>query len=159
MRLPAALPATLRLRRDLEGSPGAIETRPSRWPLQRVAALALLTIVALVGWQGVTTAGRDYELDARAHLEYAQYFSHHAAPPPRAQNYEFTNPPLFAILAVGAEKAVRVLPSHPVGFSSNALTRGVWLVLALGGALAMTAPRRRLRLAGASALLVSALWG
>jgi 4-amino-4-deoxy-L-arabinose transferase-like glycosyltransferase len=118
-----------------------------------------VTIVAVVGWQGVTTVGRDYELDARAHLEYAQYFSHHAAPPPRAQNYEFSNPPLFAILAVGVEKAVRVLPSHPVGFSSNALTRGVWLVLALAGALAMAAAGRRRRLAGASALFVSALWG
>lgn len=159
MKLSAALPATLQLPRDLEGLAAAISARPSRWPLRRAAVLALLTIVALVGWQGVTTAGRDFEIDARAHLEYAQYFAHHAAPPPREQNYEFSSPPLFAIVAVAVEKAMRVLPSRPIAFSSNALTRGLWLLLALGGALAMTAAARRLRLGGAAALSLAALWG
>lgn len=137
----------------------AASSWPGRWSSFRVAVAALAAIVAVVGWAGVTTAGRSGGADAPAFLAYAQYFAHHFAPPPRAENYEFSNPPFFAMVADAAEGAVRVLPSYPLDLGSDLLTRAVWLVLVLGGLLCLTAAARRVRLAGTGALALAALWG
>jgi hypothetical protein len=119
--------------------------------------VVLVAAVAVVGWRGLTTAGRDFSLDARAHLDYAQYFAHHFAPPPPAQNYEFFNPPLLALLAIAVEGAMRVLPSWSPALGPEGLSLGLWLAVTAAGAIALTSPRRRLRAAGAAALAAAAL--
>jgi len=125
----------------------------------RASLVVLAAVVAVVGWQGVTTIGRDFSLDARAHLAYTQYFGHHLAPPPASDNYEFSNPPLFAIVALAAEGAVRVLPSYPLELGQSGLARALWLALVAAGAFALTRAGRRLRLAGTTALGLATVWG
>jgi hypothetical protein len=132
---------------------------PGRWSSFRIAVAALAAVVAIVGWAGVTTAGRGGGADAPEYLAYAQYFAHHFAPPARAQNYEFSTPPLFAIVADTAEGAMRVLPSYPLDLGSDLLTRAVWLVLVLGGLVCLKAAARRVRLAGTAVLALAVLWG
>lgn len=119
--------------------------------------LVLLALTAAVGWCGVTTAGRDFELDARAHLEYAQYFAHHLAPPPRSENYEFFNPPLFATLAIAVEGAIRVLPSFDPRLVPRGAAVALWFLLVAAGAAALTSAGRRVRLVGAAGLAIAAV--
>ncbi|HET7572839.1 MAG TPA: hypothetical protein VFJ77_09270 [Gaiellaceae bacterium] len=115
----------------------------------------LVALVAAVGWRGMTTAGRDFSLDARAHLEYAQYFSHHFAPPPESQNYEFFNPPLFAMVAIALEAAMRAVPSWGPGLGAAGIV--VWLAAVAAGTTAIASARPRIRLLGVVGLALAVL--
>ncbi len=132
---------------------------PARWTLLRAGLLIALGVFLLVGWEGVTTAGRNGGDDAGEHVAYAEYLDAHGRLPPRAVNYEFSSPPLFAGVAVAAERIVRNVPSIALEAPWNTLTRALWLALLVGGALALTAASGRLRLGGAAALALTALWG
>jgi uncharacterized repeat protein (TIGR01451 family) len=130
-----------------------------RWTRLQAAAALGLCCFALVGWQGVSTVGRSGGNDAGEHLAFAQYLYDHGHLPGRGINYEYPTPPLFHGLAVAAEIVVRHVPAHAVETPWNPLTRLLWLALAAGGIAALTAARPRLRLAGAAALGLAALWG
>ena len=132
---------------------------PTRWSPVRAGVLVALCLFAALGWQGLTTVGRLGADDAGEHVAYAQYLDAHGRLPPRSQNYEYATPPLFAFAAVAAERAVRHLPSLRAESPWNLLTRAVWLALVVGGAFALTAARRGIRIAGACALALAALWG
>jgi 4-amino-4-deoxy-L-arabinose transferase-like glycosyltransferase len=134
-----------------------VSRRIPRLAIEDAALVVLVAVTAVVGWRGVVTAGRGFQLDARAHLEYAQYFAHHFAPPLRSQNYEFFNPPLFAMLAIAVEGAIRILPLHGVP-GPEGLWLGIWLGLCVVGALGLTSGRRRVRIAAGTAGVVAALW-
>jgi uncharacterized repeat protein (TIGR01451 family) len=118
-----------------------------------------LCAFALAGWQGVTTVGQSGGDDAGEHLAYAQYLDAHGHLPPDAVNYEFSSPPLFQITAVAAERLVRHLPSVRVELPWNPVTRAVWLILVAGGAVGLMSRRRGVRIGGAGALALGALWG
>jgi uncharacterized repeat protein (TIGR01451 family) len=118
-----------------------------------------LGLFLLVGWEGVTTAGRNGGDDSGEHIAYAQYLDEHGRFPPHAVNYEFSSPPLFAVTAVAIERTVRHLPSVTLEAPWNTVTRALWLVLLVGGALALTAASRRVRIGGVAALGLAALWG
>jgi uncharacterized repeat protein (TIGR01451 family) len=130
-----------------------------RWTLWRAGIVIALCLAAAVGWQGVTTVGRLGGDDAGEHLAYAQYLDAHGRIPSRAVNYEFSSPPLFQATAVAAERLVRHLPSERLELPWNPATRALWLLLVAGGALALTAAGRGLRVAGLAALAIGALWG
>jgi uncharacterized repeat protein (TIGR01451 family) len=131
---------------------------PARWSPLRAGLLTAFGVFLLLGWQGVTTVGRGGADDAGEHVAYAQYLDAHNRLPPRADNYEFSSPPLFALTAVAAERLVRHLPSVAAEGPWNPLTRAVWLALLAGGAFALTSASRRVRLVGGAALALGVLW-
>ena len=114
---------------------------------------------AVLGWQGVSTVAHQGPIDGAEHLRYAQFLASHHRLPNSRQNYEFGSPPLFQATAVAAEELVRVLPAIAAELPWNPATRGLWLALVAAGAAAMTATRRRARLAGLVALALGFLWG
>ena len=120
----------------------------------RPALLVALCVFALVGWQGITTVGRLGGDDAGEHVAYAQYLDAHARIPSKSENYEYATPPLFHLLAIGAEHAVHRVPSRAVELPWNAASRVLWLALAAGGALAL-GKRRRL---GVALLVLAGVW-
>jgi uncharacterized repeat protein (TIGR01451 family) len=124
----------------------------------RAGLVLALGVFLLVGWEGVTTAGRNGGDDSGEHIAYAQYLDQHGRFPPHAVNYEFSSPPLFALTAVAIERTFRHLPSVALEAPWNTLTRTLWLALLAGGAFALTAASRRVRIGGAVALGVAALW-
>jgi uncharacterized repeat protein (TIGR01451 family) len=130
-----------------------------RWSALRAGVVAGLAFFLVIGWVGVTTVGRLGGDDAGEHAAYAQYLDANGHLPPRKLNYEFSSPPLFAATAVGAERVVRHLSSVAAEVPWNPATRALWLLLVAGGAFALTARRRRMRIAGAAALGLGALWG
>ncbi len=130
----------------------------TRWSPLRVGLVLGFCVFAVVGFVGVTTVSRAGAIDSGEHLAYAQYLDAHGRLPSKAENYEYSSPPLFQLAAVGAERSVRRLPSVAVELSSNPLTRALWLLLVAGGAAALTARRRSLRVAGAAALGIGAVW-
>jgi uncharacterized repeat protein (TIGR01451 family) len=132
---------------------------PARWTPLRAGLLVALGVFLLFGWQGVTTVGRNGGDDAGAHTAYAQYLDEHGRLPPRSVNYEFSSPPLFAVVAVAAERIVRNAPSVAAEAPWNPVTRALWLVLVAGGAFALTARSGRVRTGGGVALLLGGLWG
>lgn len=131
---------------------------PARWSPLRAGLLIAFGVFLLLGWQGVSTVGRGGADDAGEHVAYAQYLDTHNRLPPRAENYEFSSPPLFAVTAVALERLVRHLPSVAAEAPWNLLTRAVWLALLAGGAFALTSASRRVRLGGGAALALGALW-
>jgi uncharacterized repeat protein (TIGR01451 family) len=131
----------------------------TRWSPLRAALVLAFCAFAVLGWQGVSTIGRQGGDDAGEHLAYAQYLDAHHAIPGKSQNYEYATPPLFHAVAVAAEHAVRALPSTAVEVPWNPATRILWLVLVAAGAVALTSSRRSLRLAGAGGLALGLLWG
>jgi uncharacterized repeat protein (TIGR01451 family) len=131
---------------------------PARWSPLRAGLLIAFGVFLLLGWQGVSTVGRGGADDAGEHVAYAQYLDTHNRLPPRAENYEFSSPPLFAVTAVALERLVRNLPSVAAEAPWNLLTRAVWLALLAGGAFALTSASRRVRLGGGAALALGALW-
>jgi hypothetical protein len=131
----------------------------SRWSLLRVLLLLAFCGFAVLGWQGVSTIAHQGPIDAAEHLRYAQFLATHHRLPNSRENYEFGSPPLFEAAAVAAEKLVRVLPAVAAELPWNPATRGLWLALLAAGAAAMTAARRRVRLAGLAALALGSLWG
>jgi uncharacterized repeat protein (TIGR01451 family) len=130
-----------------------------RWSPLRAALVLAFCAFAVVGFVGVTTVARSGGIDAGEHLAYAEYLDAHGRLPPKAVNYEYSSPPLFQAAAVAAEHAVGVLPSVALELSSNPATRGLWLLLVAGGALALTSARRGLRIAGVGLLVLAAVWG
>jgi hypothetical protein len=118
-----------------------------------------LGVFLLLGWQGLTTVGRNGGDDAGAHVAYAQYLDEHGRLPPRGVNYEFSSPPLFAAVAVAAERFVRNAPSVAAEAPWNPATRVLWLALVASGAFALTARNRRVRTGGLIALALGAVWG
>ena len=126
---------------------------------RRAAILLGLCAFALLGWQGITTAGRLGGDDAGEHVAYAQFLDDHHAIPSKQQNYEYATPPLFHLVAIGAEHAVHRLPFAAAELPWNLATRLLWLFLAGGGIAALTATSRRVRVAGGAAVAVAALWG
>jgi hypothetical protein len=133
--------------------------QPARWTLLRAGLLIALGLFLLVGWEGTTTVGRGGADDAGEHVAYAEYLDLHGRIPPRAVNYEYSSPPLFAGVAVAAERVVRNVPSVALEAPWNTITRALWLALVVGGALALTAASRNVRIGGAAALGLAALWG
>jgi uncharacterized repeat protein (TIGR01451 family) len=132
---------------------------PARWTRLRAGLVGAVAVFLLLGWQGVTTLGRNAGDDAGEHVAYAAYLDAHGHLPPHAVNYEFASPPLFAAVAVAAERVVRNLPSVLVETPWNPLTRFLWLALVVGGVVALTSRSGRLRTAGAVTLGLAALWG
>lgn len=116
-------------------------------------------LLAVVGWQGVTTAGGNGAIDAAEHVAYARYLDRYRSIPSEAVNYEFATPPLFHLLSIAAESGVDAAPSVAAELPSNLATRGLWLALVVIGAFALTSSRRRRRVAGLAALFGAALWG
>jgi len=125
---------------------------------RRALLAGAFACLALLGWQGVTTIGRNGPVDAGEHLRYAEYLDAHGSLPGKAQNYEYATPPLFHAIAIAAEHAVQWLPSHRAELPSNVLTRALWLLLAAAGIACLTSARRGIRTAGAAALAVVAVW-
>jgi uncharacterized repeat protein (TIGR01451 family) len=121
----------------------------------RPALLVALCVFVLVGWQGITTVGRQGGDDAGEHVAYAQYLADHHAIPGKSQNYEYATPPLFHVVAIGSEHFVRWAPSARVELPWNAATRALWLALAVAGAVLLGTGRRRL---GIATLVLVALW-
>ena len=115
---------------------------------RRALLAGAFACLALLGWQGVTTIGRNGPVDAGEHLRYAEYLDAHGSLPGKAQNYEYATPPLFHAIATAAEHAVRRLPSHRAELPSNVLTRALWLLLAAAGIACLTSARRGLRRRG-----------
>jgi Domain of unknown function DUF11/Dolichyl-phosphate-mannose-protein mannosyltransferase len=132
---------------------------PARWTPLRAGLLIALGVFLLLGWQGVTTVGRNGADDAGAHAAYAQYLDEHGRLPPRDVNYEFSSPPLFAAVAVAAERVVRNAPSVAAEVPWNPVTRALWLLLVAGGAVALTARSGGVRVGGVVALVLGGLWG
>jgi uncharacterized repeat protein (TIGR01451 family) len=130
-----------------------------RWSALRASVVVGLALFLVIGWVGVTTVGRLGGDDAAEHTAYAQYLDAHGHLPPKDLNYEFSSPPLFAATAVGAERLVRHLSSFAAEVPWNPATRALWLLLVAGGAFALTARRRKVRIAGAAALGLGAVWG
>ena len=118
-----------------------------------------LCVFAVLGWQGVTSVGRDGGIDSGEHLAYAQYLDAHGRIPSKAENYEYSTPPLFHVLAIGAEHGVSAVPSAALELPWNAATRALWLLLVAAGVVALTSARRRVRIGGTAALGLGALWG
>jgi uncharacterized repeat protein (TIGR01451 family) len=129
-----------------------------RWSRLRAGVVVALCCFAVLGWLGLTTAGRLGGADAGEHLAYAQYLDAHGHLPGDAVNYEYATPPLFDAVAVTAERLVRHLSSPRIELLWNPLTRGLWLALVAGSAFALTAARRGIRLAGAAGLGLAGLW-
>ncbi len=125
---------------------------------RQVAVGLALVAFATVGWYGVSTIGRFGDVDSGEHLAYAQYLDTHHRIPPKAVNYEYATPPLFQLVAVGAEHATAALPSVALELRWNTLTRAFWLALVAAGALTLTSRRRRVRIAGVVVLGVGVLW-
>jgi Domain of unknown function DUF11/Dolichyl-phosphate-mannose-protein mannosyltransferase len=129
---------------------------------RRVRLLAVVLAGAaflLLGWQAVTTAGRSMPLDAGEYVLNAQYLDDHGWIPPVYVSYEYSAPPLFEFVAVGAEHAVRALPSLPLELPSNLATRLLWLALVLASAAAITSSRQTWRRLGIAGVVLAALWG
>jgi uncharacterized repeat protein (TIGR01451 family) len=130
-----------------------------RWSPRQAAIVLGLCAFAVLGWQGVTSVGREGGTDSGEHVAYAQYLDAHGHIPSKAENYEYSTPPLFAVLAIGAEHSVSVLPSTPVELPWNPATRVLFLVLVAAGVIALTSRRRGVRIAGLVALALGVLWG
>jgi uncharacterized repeat protein (TIGR01451 family) len=130
-----------------------------QWSPLRAGVVVALCVFAAAGWQGVTTVGQNGGDDAGEHLAYAEYLDAHHRIPGKSANYEFSTPPLFQATAVAAERLVRHLPSQRVELPWNTATRALWLLLVAGGAIALTAARRGVRVGGVTALGLAALWG
>jgi uncharacterized repeat protein (TIGR01451 family) len=132
---------------------------PKRWSPLRAATVVALCCFAVLGWQGVSTVGRNGGDDAGEHLAYAEFLDAHGHLPSEAENYEYASPPLFQVTAIAAERLVRHLPSTALELPWNPASRALWLLLVAGGAAALTAARRGLRLAGGTALALATVWG
>jgi hypothetical protein len=117
------------------------------------------SVFLLFGWQAITTAGRTMPLDAGEYLLNAQYIDGHGWIPPAYVSYEYSAPPLFELVAVGAEHLVRLLPTLPLELSSNLAVRLLWLALVLGSAAAITSSARGWRRLGIAGAALAALWG
>ena len=76
----------------------------------RPALLVALCVFALVGWQGITTAGRLGGDDAGEHVAYAQYLDEHGRIPSKSENYEYATPPLFHLVHVPTGSHLAKLP-------------------------------------------------
>ena len=135
-----------------------------RWSrLRAKASVVGLALFLVVGWVGVTTVGKLGGVDSGEHLLYAQYLDAHGRLPPRALNYEYASPPLFAATAVAAERAVRHLPRpspskcrlNPV----DATRSGCCSSRPVRSLTADGPPARRPESAAAAALVLAALWG
>jgi uncharacterized repeat protein (TIGR01451 family) len=134
-----------------------IELKP--WSRLQAGVVVGLAVFLVVGWIGVSTVGQLGGDDAGEHLLYAQYLDAHNRLPGKSVNYEYASPPLFAVAAVAAERAVRHLSSEAIEAPWNPVTRVFWLALVAVGAFALTANRRDTRIAGAAGLVLAALWG
>src|SRR4249919_1999245 len=60
-----------------------------RWTPVRALVVAGIAALALLGWQGVTTVGRDAALDTSEHVRYAEYLDVHHRIPSKDENYEY----------------------------------------------------------------------
>jgi hypothetical protein len=129
---------------------------------RRVRLLAVTLAGAaflLFGWQAITTAGRSAPLDAGEYLLNAQYLDDHGWIPPVYVSYEYSAPPLFEFVAVGAEHVVRALHAVPLELPSNLATRLLWLALVLASVAALTSRAQATRRLGIAGVAVAALWG
>ena len=96
--------------------------------------LVALGVFLLVGWQGVTTVGRQRRRRRRrARRLRAVPGRTTADPAARGQNYEYSSPPLFAAVAVGSRATSS---ASAVGGARAARgtrsTRALWLALGRG---------------------------
>jgi hypothetical protein len=129
---------------------------------RRLAVVAVVTASAgflLLGWQGISTAGRMVPLDSREYLLNGQYLDNHGRLPPSYVSYEYSAPPLYEAVAVGAERVVRSLPSQPLETRWNTVNRLLWLALMAGAAWGLTSSARRVRLLGVASALLAVAWG
>ena len=128
----------------------------------RIAVIGIALVGAgflLLGWQGITTAGRAFPTDSREYVLNAQYLREHRALPPDYVSYEYSAPPLYEALAIGADSVAGSLPSLLIESRSNVLNRLLWLALVVFSAWSLTAGSRRMRLLGIGAVGAAVLWG
>ena len=85
---------------------------PSRWSRLRATLLTVFCCFGLLGWQGVSTLGRNGAVDSGEHLAYAQYLDAHGSLPGKALNYEYATPPLFHGAAIAVQYLLHRVPSH-----------------------------------------------
>jgi uncharacterized repeat protein (TIGR01451 family) len=135
-----------------------------RWAVPRLSwpwlvIVVALAVFALLGWQGVSTVARDGPLDAAEYLLNAQYLDAHGHLPPDYVSYEYSAPPLYEVLGVGLERAVRSAPAWPLELPWNAATRLLWLLLVGTSATCLVSRRPRVRVLGVVGLAVGGLWG
>jgi hypothetical protein len=121
--------------------------------------VAALAAFALLGWQAVSTIGRQVANDANEYLLNAQYLDAHHWLPPQYVSYEYSSPPLYEAITVGLEHAIRAIPSWPLELTWNLATRLLWLVLLGGSVAALGSESRRFRRFGAVALALLLAWG
>jgi hypothetical protein len=124
-----------------------------------VAVAAGLAAFALVGWQAVTTVGRSSTVDSQEYLLNAAYLDTHGWLPPQQVSYEYSAPPLFEALAVGAERLAAALPAVALEFAGNVIMRLLWLLLVVGSVACVWSRSGRLKRAGAVGLAVGLVWG
>jgi hypothetical protein len=121
-----------------------------------VVATAAVLVVGFRGAYVLTPLGGS---DAQNYLAYASYLAdHHTHPPPSVNPSEYSVPPLYEAVAVVLNFVGHRLPSVAIGVHAQLLAALAWLALVGGSCAALTAARRRLRLAGAAGLALAALW-
>jgi hypothetical protein len=116
-------------------------------------------VFLVLGWQGITTAGRQFPDDSHEYVLNAQYLREHGTLPPDYVSYEYSAPPLYEAIAIGADRVARSLPSALLESRSNTLNRLLWLALVVCSTWLLTSTRRVFRLAGIGAAGIAALWG
>jgi len=134
------------------------------WTVPKLARSQALIIAALVaysvlGWQGLSTVGRDGAIDAAAHLQYAQYLDTHGSTPPKSLNQEYATPPLFHLVAIGAEHLVRAVPSWALVPHRKGWTRGGLLALVALALASLTSAQLGRRRLGVLAAAIAVVWG
>ena len=116
-------------------------------------------VFALFAWQAITTAGRAGPLDAGEYTLNAEYLDAHGWIPPDYISYEYSAPPLYEFVAVGAEHAVGAMPSLPLELPWNLATRLLWLALVVASVAGLTLTGRRSKRLGLAGLVLAGLWG
>jgi 4-amino-4-deoxy-L-arabinose transferase-like glycosyltransferase len=115
--------------------------------------------IGLVGWHGVVTLGPNGGIDSPAYASYAGYLaSHHSLPPPASETYEYQAPPLYEVVATGAQWVGKKVESSPVELGARGIGDAMWLALVGAAAALMTASSRRRRIAGTALLVGAAVW-
>ena len=138
---PKTLYASSGLVNDARGFCAKLEAQMRGLRRPSIALAVGAAVFALFAWQAITTAGRAGPLDAGEYLINAEYIDAHGWIPPDYVSYEYSAPPLFEFLAVGAEHAVRALPSLPLELPWNLAARLLWLALVVASVACLTAGR------------------
>jgi 4-amino-4-deoxy-L-arabinose transferase-like glycosyltransferase len=123
---------------------------------RHIAALGLaIAAAAVVGWWGAIAVGPAAGPDAAEHIRYAEYFDATGRLPPKRDNYEYSSPPAYQLVAVYLQRAARKLSlgsGSVVPFVPAPVRRVGWLLLLATAGAALTARSRRTRSVAAAAV-------